>query len=137
MQLDASRIYKCLTEGFTPPSVVINLTRENKNMSKKQKKNNFYSHDLYLTIDSLAYTPDEELRNLHDSLRKERDMTVREGFDSHDVETSICYVQRELSVRESRRAAHVAYIKANNISVDLPDQIDNGQNEVAPQEEMN
>ena len=106
-------------------------------MSKKQKKNNFYRHDLYLTVDSLAYAPDEELRNLHDSLRKERDMTVREGFDSHDVETSICYVQREISVRESRRIAHVAYIKANNISVDVPDQIEQGQSEVVSQEDMN
>lgn len=79
-------------------------------MSKK-KNNNFYSHSLQLTIDSIAYTADEELRNLHDSLRKERDMAFREGYNTTDVETSICYVQRELGIREKRRAAHFDYMK--------------------------
>jgi len=78
---------------------------------KKKKKNNFYSHNLQLTTDSLAYTADEDLRNLHDSLCRERDMALREGYDSHDVEASICYVQRELGIREKRRSAHTDYLK--------------------------
>lgn len=104
-------------------------------MSNKKKKNNFYSHDLQLTTDSLAYTADEELRNLHDSLRRERDMVLREGYDLLGVETSICYVQRELGIREKRRAAHSDYVKlhghvepeirsSQDNSVDMPqDQI--------------
>lgn len=103
--------------GFTPRKTVITLTKETNMSNKKQKKNNFYSHDLQLTIDSLAYTSDDDLRNLHDSLRKERDMTVREGFDSTNVETSICYVQRELSVREVRRAAHMNYVKSAGFTI--------------------
>lgn len=107
MQIDAKRSYKD-QQGFTPQETVITITREN-NMSNK-KKNNFYSHDLQLTTDSLAYTADEELRNLHDSLRRERDMVLREGYDSLGVETSICYVQRELGIREKRRASHADWM---------------------------
>ncbi len=123
MQLNACLAYKD-TSGFTPHETVITLTKETNMSNKKQKKNNFYSHDLQLTIDSLAYTSDDDLRNLHDSLRKERDMTVREGFDSTAVETSICYVQREISVREVRRSAHMNYIKTTGFTVSAQQQTD-------------
>lgn len=85
-------------------------------INKKQKKNNFYNHDLKLTIDSIAYMPDDDLRNLHDSLHQERDMIVREGFNSADVETSICYIQREFDIREGRRTAHMNYVKSSNFT---------------------
>jgi hypothetical protein len=100
--------------GFTPQKTVITLTKEENMINKKQKKNNFYNHDLNLTIDILTYTSDDELRNLHDSLHKERDMIVREGYSSADVETSICYTQRELDIREMRRTAHMNYVKSSN-----------------------
>ena len=77
------------------------------------KKKNFYNHDIQLTSDDIIYAADEEIRNLHDSLRRERDMTLRDGYDSSDVETSICYVQREIDIRENRRSAHSAYLKLN------------------------
>ena len=89
-------------------------------MSNK-KKNNFYSHKLQLNTDSLAYAPDEELRSLHDSLQRERDMTLREDHDSRSVEDSISYVQRELSIREKRRCAHASYLKLSGY-VDLAEE---------------
>lgn len=101
--------------------------------NNKKKKNNFYSHDLQLTTDSLAYTADEELRNLHDSLRRERDMVLREGYDSLGVETSICYVQRELGIREKRRAAHSDYMKLHGV---VEPEVRGSQDSAAPQDQL-
>lgn len=82
-----------------------------------KKNNNNYSHDLKLTTDSLAYTSDEDLKNLHDSLRKERDMASRHGYQTLDVEISLCYVQREIDIRDIRKKHHYNYLSKNNLTL--------------------
>lgn len=83
-------------------------------MSKKQK-HNYYMNDVVINSEDLCYTADEDLRNLQDSLRRTRDAAARDGYDPKRVEISLCYVQREIGIRENRRSAHHAYLKAHGI----------------------
>ena len=98
-------------------------------MSNK-KKNNFYSSEM-ISIDDLCYTLDDDLRNMQDSLRKERATAEREGFDPHQTEIALCYVQRELGIRDDRRAAYFEYVKKHGLTdLDLRQRETHQNNEV-------
>ena len=84
-------------------------------MSKKKNSKN-QVNDVVITSDELAYMIDDDLRNLHESLRKEREYASREGHNTKNVEMMLCYVQREMEIRDIRRAAHFRYMKENGIT---------------------
>lgn len=81
-------------------------------MSKKKKNQ---MNDAVITSEEMAYMQDEELRNLQDTLRKERDYGHREGYNTRNAEITMCYVQRELGIREQRKVAHFSYLKKHGI----------------------
>jgi len=83
------------------------------NMSKK--KNKHQAEEIMITSDDLVYVSDDDIRNLHDSLRKDRDYAVREGFNTKNFEVSLCYVQREMEIRDQRRSAHLQYMKEHGL----------------------
>ena len=80
-----------------------------------KKKKNQYMNDFIVNNDELCYLPDEDLRNMQDMIRKDRDMAARDGYDTRSAEINLCYVQREMSVRDARRAAHFAYLNAHGL----------------------
>lgn len=90
-------------------------------MKKKNNKNQNHMNDVIISSDELAYMTDEDIRNLQDSLRKEREYEIRDGYSAKNTEIMLCYVQRELGVREVRRAAHARYMKDNGITSDVQD----------------
>lgn len=84
-------------------------------MSKKKNSKN-QVNDVVISSDELSYMIDDDLRNLHESLRKEREYAAREGHNTRSVETMLCYVQREMEIRDLRRAAHFRYMKEHGIT---------------------
>jgi len=95
------------------------IKKEKKNMTKK--KNKHQVEEIMITSDDLVYMSDDDIRNLHDSLRKDRDYAVREGFNTKNSEVSLCYVQREMEIRDQRRSAHFRYMKEHGLPLDQQD----------------
>jgi hypothetical protein len=84
---------------------------------KNQNKGNYYHGNMELpeviNMDSLAYANDDELERLHTFLQGERDKASKTDYDLQPWEVEICYVQREMRIRNSRRAAHDRYVRSN------------------------
>ena len=68
------------------------------------KKHNF---------DDLAVMSDDNLHNLFMRTRSDLRRSQREKRDSFDHEINLCYIQRELDIRESRRVATQTYVTKN------------------------
>jgi len=63
-------------------------------------------------IDTLSYASDDELIRRISYLNADREKAARIGYALEAWETEICYVQRELSIRQDRRNAHEKYIQS-------------------------
>jgi hypothetical protein len=89
-----------------------------KNMNKPSvghKSNYRRGFDLpeVIDMDSLSYYDDDSLERRHGFLQNEREKVVGEGLDANPWEVEICYVQREIKIRSTRRALHEKYIRSN------------------------
>ena len=63
------------------------------------------------TIDQLAWMSDDDLMNLHTTLERDREHVLpMRGKDVTPIEIEICYVQRELDIRNSRQQAHAKWL---------------------------
>lgn len=66
-----------------------------------------------IDMDSLSYYDDDGLERRHNFLQGEREKVINEGLDSNPWEVEICYVQREIKIRSTRRALHEKYVRSN------------------------
>lgn len=66
-----------------------------------------------INMDTLSYFDEESLTQLHERLQGEREKALSDGSDSTPWEVEICYVQRELKLRSTRRAIHEKYVRSN------------------------
>ena len=67
----------------------------------------------FIDIDELSYASDEELIRRVTHLMSDRDKAARIGYDLNPWEVEICYVQRELKIRQDRRIAHEKFLARN------------------------
>jgi len=74
-----------------------------------------------ITIDTLSTVNDDELYNISRRLRskisrlgRDRSLSSRDKEHLMRVQTDLCYVQREMSIRKARHEAHKAFL-ANNL----------------------
>lgn len=89
-----------------------------KNISKKPQNSNNNTHRLFespeiINMDNLSYFDDENLETLLIQLQNEREKILHAGNDPQAWEIEICYVQREMKIRTSRKVAHEKYLKYN------------------------
>lgn len=91
-----------------------------KNISKKSgagNKGNYhrggYEVPEVIDMDTLSYFDDESLERRHNYLQAEREKVATEGVEALPWEVEICYVQREIRLRNTRRALHEKYIRSN------------------------
>jgi uncharacterized protein YggL (DUF469 family) len=64
-------------------------------------------------MDSLSYYDDDHLDKYHNHLQVEREKALRAGSEVTAWEVEICYAQREMKIRNSRRSAHEKYVRMN------------------------
>lgn len=64
-------------------------------------------------MDALSSYDDDHLDRHHNYLQAEREKVLHSGSDTHPWEVEICYVQREIKIRNTRRVAHEKYIRTN------------------------
>ena len=94
-------------------------------MSKKNKHNNNnfdnaqQQFPTVVTIDVLANASDSDLRNRENDLSTGRDRAYKSGMDPYHWEVELCYVQREVEIRQSRAAAHERYLLNNPDTVEF------------------
>jgi len=76
------------------------------------KKNSHQTVNLpdVIDMDTLSYASDDELVRRVSYLASDRDRAIRNGYAPELWETEICYVQRELSLRQLRRVSHEKYV---------------------------
>ncbi len=91
-----------------------------KNISKKSVIGNkgSYHRGAYeapevIDMDSLSYFDDESLERRHGYLQAEREKVANEGAEALPWEVEICYVQREIRLRNTRRVLHDKYVRSN------------------------
>lgn len=88
-----------------------------KNISKKPAMKNYNNAYLELpeiiNMDALCFFDDDTLDRIHNSLQSERERASRHTEDLLPWEVEICYVQREMKIRSTRRAAHEKYVRNN------------------------
>lgn len=66
-----------------------------------------------INMDSLSYLDEESLGQMHEKLQNDRNRAYAEGSDVTAWEVEICYVQRELKIRSTRRSIHEKYVRSN------------------------
>jgi len=64
-----------------------------------------------LTFDNLAVMTDEELNNTLVSLENERNRSLKKGYPTKEIECDICYVSREIDIRNTRHRAHEKWLR--------------------------
>lgn len=74
------------------------------------KASSFKTDQRSFTFDQLAWMSDDDLVSLMMNMEKDREAISTRGRNTHGIEVEICYVQREMDVRNSRRAAHQAWL---------------------------
>lgn len=86
-----------------------------KNVSKKSYSNNQRSYSLpqVIDMDTLSYYDDDYLQGILNHLQDEREKVLHEGIDTLPWEVEICYVQREMKIRTTRRSLHEKYVRSN------------------------
>lgn len=87
---------------------------------KKNKKvatrNSYRQHIAYpelVDMDTLTYMNDDELSRRLDFMSAEREKAIQADVDPQPWEHEICYVQREVRIRNARRLAHDKYLRAH------------------------
>lgn len=67
----------------------------------------------FFNMNSLGYMHDNEITNLYYALSRKQSNEFKKNnrLNTKELEESICYVQRELEIREQRREAHREYLK--------------------------
>jgi len=92
-----------------------NQMNQMKKTKKTPSKNYNRSMDLpnVVDMDTLAYATDEELDRHHSYLHNERERAARFDYDFRPWDDEICYVQREIQIRTSRRFAHERFLRSN------------------------
>lgn len=83
-----------------------------KSQSKSTYRGSVNQPEVY-NMDALSYASDDELERLHNHLQDEREKASRVTDSLVSWETEICYVQREIKIRNSRRVAHEKYVRNN------------------------
>lgn len=91
-----------------------------KNISKKSGQTNKgnYHRGVFeapevIDMDSLSYFDDDALERRHGYLQAEREKVVGDGVEATPWEVEICYVQREMRIRNTRRVLHDKYVRSN------------------------
>lgn len=87
--------------------------KKNVNTNKTYTRNNQINAPEVRNMDVLSYASDDELERLHAHLQEEREKISRFSDDVTLWEIEICYVQREMRIRSTRKAAHERYLKTN------------------------
>ena len=91
--------------------------KKNMNKSTVVHKNSSYHRAAdvpeVIDMDSLSYYDDDGLERRHNQLQSEREKALSGGHEPTPWEIEICYVQREMKIRTSRRAAHEKYLRTN------------------------
>lgn len=65
-----------------------------------------------LSIDTLAKMDESELSALHGRLQSELSSALKNKYGNiMSIESDICFVQRELDIRETRRRKHAIYVQ--------------------------
>lgn len=80
-----------------------------KNTPVKKNVQTVYLPDV-VDIDTLAYASDDELVRRVSHLNNDREKAGRFGYSQLPWEVEICYVQRELKIRQDRKVAHDEYL---------------------------
>lgn len=62
------------------------------------------------SFDQLNWMTDDELVSLNMTLERDREGMISRGRNPRNVEVELCYVQREWDIRNTRRAAHSAWL---------------------------
>lgn len=85
---------------------------KNKNSASRQVR---YPVELpyVVDMDTLSYASDDELKERNYYLNDSRDRVIRSNLDSTPWDVELAYVQREMSIRDARRAAHDKYVRSN------------------------
>lgn len=96
----------------------MNMTTKKETVSfKKSNKSSFNRRDAQqlevVNMDALSCYDDESLDRAHAYLQSERDKASRYTDDLTAWEVEICYVQRELKIRGTRRSMHAEYLRSN------------------------
>jgi hypothetical protein len=90
-----------------------------KNIKKTQGSNKTSNYNSgielpeVINMDSLCFFDDDSLDRLHSHLQAEREKVARYTEDLLPWEVEICYVQREMKIRNVRRIAHEKYVRNN------------------------
>lgn len=85
------------------------------NKKPSTKNNNIERIDFpsVVDIDTLSYATDDELLRHAAFLKSERERAVKLDCNVTPWDIEVCYVQRELMIREDRRIAHERYLRLN------------------------
>jgi len=85
----------------------------NKKTVTKNYNSGYLEFPEVIDMDSLCFFDDDGLERLHNNLQADRERAGRHTEDLTPWEVEICYVQRELRIRNTRRIAHEKYIRNN------------------------
>jgi hypothetical protein len=109
----------------------VSMKEKAMNMKKNTKKtsntnvNNVNSHSRFgiqlpvmTSMDDLAYMSEDELSQHHDQLLSEKENVARYDLDVRPWEIELCYAQRELKIRTTRRAAHDRFVRTHPDAVE-------------------
>ena len=86
------------------------MNKTNKKSFSRQRNVNLPE---IIDIDMLSCTSDDDLNRRVDHLFFEKDKANSLSFDPTPWEIEICYVQRELGIRNNRKNLHEKYVKEN------------------------
>lgn len=90
-----------------------------KKSSKKSSNSSASYHRMSIQLpdavdmDSLSYFSDDELDRRMSTLVAAREEAIRHDYDSYPWDVEVCYAQREMRIRNARRAAHDRYLRIN------------------------
>jgi hypothetical protein len=91
--------------------------KETSNFKKSNKSSTYNRKDVQhpdvINMDALSCYDDESLERAHAYLQNEREKASRYTDDLTSWEVEICYVQRELKIRNTRRSMHSEYLRNN------------------------
>lgn len=88
-------------------------------MSKNNKKSFSRPRNVnpveVMNMDVIGYMNDDDILRRLDFLFSEKDKVLQANIDPTPWEVEICYAQRELKIRNGRKALHERYLKENRI----------------------
>lgn len=84
----------------------------------KNKKQQPIPFPQKINMDDLAIVDDENLSSMYRSLTDSIGRASGVGLNPAPWEVEMCYVQREMQIRTTRKEAHVKYLTAAPVEVD-------------------